>query len=757
MRIRFGALGYSLLVLSVGTAGCDEEAFRRHPTGAFASARSALPWPPRQQEAWDPPQGALPAIATSAIATLFEQGLADPRGLPYRAIALRVRTAWGTEQIIRTRGWVLEPRFAVTWSGLVVPIEEAGGAADLRADVERMIARDEETRAREARDWPTHGFYRFRQAWSEEASASAETLLPIRAALLLRLGEGDLARRVWEAWHIGMSAGTNDDAAHLAGPYLMLALDWTWALFDRAVNAHALGDDGLARATAERLAPIRADVNRVARERGFTVEGSDYLPFLEPLEALRADQLRRSRPATPPADRIGAAIAKLEDVAERQMSQPGGVDLARDPRVQALVREGEPAIEPLLVALENDVRLTRSVSFHRDFSRGRHLIAVAEVVYAALTEILGSQTIAADRQDLATLTGRRAAAAALRAFAQEHRGQAPADRWYAVLGDDRATRDQWIEAARSIVGTIGTSGARGWGSAARPPPRATTLPGEALRSRAPSVSALLLRRLDALARDTHPVGGGTPYRVNVLLAGQIAMALGAWDPEGGREALRAEVDRAEHFIAKADPLQDDFDAEYAALLIAQHTLALVRGGDAEALGRFTRWLRAVPIAKLGTNVRHVLEPMWTLPDQPEIQSFLRWAFHDPRSPFLPLIGRGSGARDLDLLQTPLVDVPIFRERVLLDLADRGVGGTLRPLSGNGYTVEYRGWRLTGQADGTLAMEEPVLIRTCDVTAEQLTSMFAPEDAPRFRIYWPTAERDRAIAALVDYLRAHAGR
>ena len=262
--------------------------------------------PPHQTDPWVPPAGALPAVATSAIATLFDQGLADPRGLPYRAHhPARTLRVWGSQDVVHTRGWVLGPAFAVAWSGLVVPIEEAGEAADLRADVERMIARDEEGRAKEARDDPGHSFYRFRQGWSEEASASAETLLPIRAALLLRLGEGDLARRVWETWHVGMRANTNDDATHLADPYLMLATDWTWALFDRAVNAHAQGDDRLARESIERLHPLHAEVNRVARERGFTVEGDDYLPFLDSLSDLRADQQRRARREAPPRERLG--------------------------------------------------------------------------------------------------------------------------------------------------------------------------------------------------------------------------------------------------------------------------------------------------------------------------------------------------------------------------------------------------------------------------------------------------------------------
>ena len=260
------------------------------------------------------------------------------------------------------------------------------------------------------------------------------------------------------------------------------------------------------------------------------------------------------------------------------------------------------------------------------------------------------------------------------------------------------------------------------------------------------MTELLIRRLDALVRDGRPVGGGTPYRVNVLLSGQIAMALGSWDPRGGGDALRAEVDRAERFIAQADPLQDGNDAEYAALLVAQHTISLVRAGDPAALGRYTRWLRGVPVAKLAGNVHHALEPTWRFPDRPETQSFLRWAFHDPGSPFLPLI-RGPAARErmLDLLETPLVDVPIFRERVLSDLADRRSGGTLRPLSDNGYTAEYLGWQLSADAEAPLPFHAPVPIRYCDVIAYELTSFRAPKDAPPFRLYWPEAQRDRAIA------------
>ncbi len=89
-----------------------------------------------------------------------------------------------------------------------------------------------------AKDSPNSSFYRFRQAWSEGESVSHQTLLPVKTCLLLRLGEGELAREVWNAWTAGMKPNTNDDAVHLKDPYLMLATDWVWALFDRSNSAH---------------------------------------------------------------------------------------------------------------------------------------------------------------------------------------------------------------------------------------------------------------------------------------------------------------------------------------------------------------------------------------------------------------------------------------------------------------------------------------------------------------------------------------
>ena len=50
-------------------------------------------------------------------------------------------------------------------------------------------------------------------------------------------------------------------------------------------------------------------------------------------------------------EHIAALVRDLELVQARQWSQPGRVILAEDPIVQALIREGDPAVEPLLDCL----------------------------------------------------------------------------------------------------------------------------------------------------------------------------------------------------------------------------------------------------------------------------------------------------------------------------------------------------------------------------------------------------------------------
>ena len=125
-----------------------------------------------------------------------------------------------------------------------------------------------------------------------------------------------------------------------------------------------------------------------------------------------------------PPERVAALVRDLELVQARQWSQPGWVNPAEDPIVQALIREGDLAVEPLLDCLEKDKRLTRSVGFGRDFLRGRTVIPVTSAARVAVEAILHASF------------GR--GTAEMRAYRSKYKGLRLEDRWYAILQDDAA-------------------------------------------------------------------------------------------------------------------------------------------------------------------------------------------------------------------------------------------------------------------------------------------------------------------------------
>lgn len=356
-------------------------------------AGKSIPESPQQKSPWTPPQTQLPQNLISAAARLFEQGLADPRGMEYREVEVIVGAGWHTGLTVKTHGWILPeavapPRFAVCWNGLVYPVVSIGNEVDLRTDVEAAIKSDEELRTNWA-NTNTLPFYRFRHAKPEGYSISATSLLPLKVCLLLRLGETKLAERVWATWIAGMDAKMNDDSLHLADPYLMLAIDWTWAIYDRAVNAHMRGDDRMCLISAvkaeamERLIKQEIPARPVLRARPYT---QSYLDFLKPLPPLIQDHERRSRaPRTASVPQSAGILRQqtntqlidyLDEALAIQMGYPGGINMDQDPVVEELIRRGKDAVEPLLAALENDTRLTRSVRFSRPWHYDRHFMTV---------------------------------------------------------------------------------------------------------------------------------------------------------------------------------------------------------------------------------------------------------------------------------------------------------------------------------------------------------------------------------------------
>src|SRR5258705_5658980 len=635
-------------------------------------AGGEFPLPPQQNIPWNPPAEArrLNANFVSASASLFALGVADPRGCEYRQIEVTVGSVWGgAAAVSAAHGWVLPGgaaghQFGIGWNGLVYPLYSVGKLADLRHDINAAIAKDEERRAQWAKERHSFPFYRFRNALPENYSLDFLSLLPLKSSLLLRLGEVELAGKVWSAWAAGMQPEVNDDALHLRDPFLMLATYWAWAMFERAVTAHMRGDDQLALLSARALAPLQAALEAEVDRRGLQSDyyyqselkqNPKYLIFLKSVTSLLRDQERRANERqrnsaprqlaianelskrSPPSARIMALIRDLDEVRAYQAGQPGGVDLTEDATVKALIGEGEEAVEPLLAVLENDQRLTRSVQFGRDFSYGRSILGVHKAAYVALTRIL--KTDFSGGNDLTQEDGRRAVAAEIRQYWKAY-GETPIEeRWYRILLDDHQSLDQWRQAAARIVEladigelsknvTVTYRVTFPWR-----PNQVFTLRGEALRQKPePTVSQLLIRRMNEVIERKEDQG-----LTSLTAATEFATALATCDGANHLDELRQLNNRLQKMFADGPDLnrRENLICFIVSLYIKRHKI-----GDRAALPSYAEWLRSVKpedAGDYGTPYLFALATQETA--DPSITRAIEVMFADPASPWFPLIQR----------------------------------------------------------------------------------------------------------------------
>jgi hypothetical protein len=749
---------------------------------------TTLPTPPRQAEPWAAPRTSLPRFLVSATAALYQQGLADPRGCEYRTIKVVAGSVWrGTREVGTTSGWVLpvadagKRRHAIAWSGLVYPLAELGAPADLDADVRGLAGAGRANGA--AKDPPDQrrGFDAF--GTNNEGSAIAiESLLPIKICLLLRLGRADLAEMVWAAG-TGLSKG-----AQPAGPepkldlnsyglsYLSLARDLAWFRFDRAICAHMRGDDALALADARALDALALAVDAKAEAMGFSRPDrpvpagqlAPYIEFLDQLPELRADQERRARDrANPPAPiqdegEAGRALALIRDidqVAVRQWSQPGGVILGESPIIKDLIALGDPAVGPLIRAFRFDDRLTRSVGFHRDFSRNRNILRVDQAVYAALTGILKTTNFAPPAPNDAgrmPMT-REALADQIQAYWEKNRLIPVVERWYRTLADDELGEAAWLEAAGSIVQPENVQNVPSGGAFAvtlttpvkpgeHPPFR-----GESLRKgHEPTVASLMARRVESMLKS--PEG----QRFELLAPCRMAAILADWDPIAGAQTFRELTRICRQRYARPDN-GHDWTNQNLAVSIARFTMARLKAGDQDAAPEYAEWIRTTSPDWLGESVLAALEPLYRRPDDPTLAATAAWLFGNPQSAWVPLIGPKGPRRSYEivkLIASPMVEVPAFRKMLALALDDRSPVGNAEIGDNGSVKVDVEGGFSTSGIGPKNDRDAPprgtkVPIRLCDIFAWQLAAL---DGAPAFNLCWPEPKRNAVLAAMADFLR-----
>ncbi len=754
-----------------------------------------------------PQDSSLPPEMLETVRFLTLQGLSIPSRSKYREVELTVGSVWSNQGIsATTHPWVLpahfdpdDQRYAIAWNGLVYPVNVKDTQVSLDSDIQAILSQDEKVRRRQQEQLakrrkvdptiPATFSIGRSKSLREQSGISHETLNPLKIVILAELGEAAHAEKLWSAWRQGtaFSEESQKSSASHSSLWLTVTGAWVWAHFDRAVCAHARGDHVIAKASARQAAATAAQVELIANARGlkrqtaFDGKPHLYLEFARDAGRLADDEWRRINSSllarasseseatvTDTKQRIAALIRKLEDVSQTQWGQPGGVDIYQSPIVQALVKEGQAAVEPLLECIETDFRLTRSVSFHRDFHQHRELISVDVAAYQALTKLLGARTFGpltkhgySGAHDSAS---RLLIAEELRNYANQYGAMSEADRWFLVLADEDGTQSQWLEAAKAttqrkvdrsrftrsrIPSGIEPTGRKHWPFA-----------GESLRTRTnPSVTDLLIARANDLSKKT---ANSTAHIHELKAACELTLMLAEWDHPSSAEPIVRRVDEYLEMLRHRffRPYSKQLVGPVARLFVAAfRTPELSEETRERLIQNYGQWLReATPNDLLTFRQGEIFEPLWRFPDDDDFQKLATLTFQSSESSWLPLheklsnsmTGNGSGS----IIESPLVGVPAFRSLLQDVLKDRSVTGNVkvdRKTMGLSLKVGRSGIRTQMRnANDPLAPEtdSPIAIRACDLAAWQLSKI---EATPLFELYWPILDRDAAIATFERFL------
>ncbi len=729
-------------------------------------AGPSIPTPPRQTEPWAAPATRLPRFLINSTTDLFAAGMADPRGCDYRAVEVGDGEPIATHGFVFTRPGQPTERFVVGWDGVVYPALKVGEPADLDADIRTLTATIQASNAQNPADPTGRGrlpagfgsrrFFLFRPAGTPATGpASVETTTPLKVCLLLRLGRADLAENLFAAGTTWTPETPPMTLTSYKVNLATLAQEWANRLYNRAVDAFGRMDDVVALAAARQVAAFVARIEPRLDELGFPAtpanqrrgEAPPHFGTLQQYQTLLTDLTRRAAepprgpipgPTAPAAERVAALIRDLDQSTGAGFGSNGMYSATGSATEQALIREGDAAVEPLLQALETDQRLTRTISYPGSRRGGddRSISPVYPAIYSALVGVFQTRVIPGSDGSVQAdnLAARRHEAAAMRAFWAKNRAVPELERCFRRLDDPKAAQAEWFDAAATLTQPASWQDRNG------------PLKGEPLRARTnPSITDLMARRVESIA------GSGDLATQPVYQANRLAQILARWDPRGALPSLKARVratTRAIPILSQMTNKPEGLDTDVAAM-----TLLRQSAGDPEAQADYAVWARQTTPVGYNSLPVGMFEPLWLYPDDPALAGLAEALFADPKSPWVPLDRPGSRPALGDVFQhgltvTPLLGLAPFRTLVLAGLND------LTPYS----TVET-------DADGKLKVnlgensyqnpfprpESPLrpragttmTLRRADFYAQKLGTL---DGFPGIELWWPEAERDRAIAA-----------
>lgn len=703
-----------------------------------------LPVPPRQNQPWTPPNDSV----AKAAAQLFDLGLADPRGCEYREFAVPVSNNLSKGGAAHLQhGWVIPgsnggKMFAVAWDGLVYPVEKVYGPASLSEDIDLILGPGAKMLLPEVVEPGAEPYYWHKLTY---------------VAPLWRLGMNREAKKVAEWARIG------DEP-----PLKVLSEEWLSTMMRRALCAHMRGYNGLAAADAEKLTQIYPQIEpalwaMVPEGRARSKLSGTYYDFLKPLPALLDDSRRRLKAASSPepaATGLQAEIADLENVSVPQRID-AGLPLGLDPRIQALVRRGDEAVEPLLEVIAHDHRLTRAVTYHQAIDNYWRPIPVATAADVAFGEILGTSTSVWDDDE-----SRQAHAERIRIQWEKLKPLSRPERCLALLADDAAGPECWARNAQSIVRQAGEGEWIGVVRMREPskisPPTAVwweTAPSSAgnrdwnaaavreslLKHAGLSVSELMALRSDEARTYRDLSGYGSfSYAVN------LALALARWDPEAAKPVLAR---RMRDVAERPEVTTEAWAPELKDKLLKME----VAGG----------WPMLACWAKYADFEGHpadqsIVDVLVKGRDRPEVIEALDYMFNDPHGGWHDYISRKVFWNLDEFERSPLVETKPFLKLAAGGLANRSVAGSIATL-GNLPNLPGGMWHRSMGLNSDYVSEEGISdrgpfhklssvdgrdFRVCDYFAW----LMAGHGGPKCGLSWNRAKQDEAVATCREWVK-----
>lgn len=663
----------------------------------------------------------------SALRVMLEGGLPDPGGLPYHRVTIVTGSCYsGYNGETETEGWLMPKKeegtsFVIAWNGLVYPLVEDKGDADLGKSVERMMNAEDEA------SWSDVG---------ESTQAIFGNYSLIQGLYLTRLGFPEAAEHILE---------TRERPLDPPSLKQELILQWIWNHYERAVHAHMRGDPGMALASLfgfrQAMASLKQVVEKLEPERDWIGSWAEGLPTLGKecerrlksgkVNWLNAKKFVEGKPTVP------ELVDALDRIALSQNGQPGDVPLWESLVVRALVARGNDAMEPLLKCLEDDERLTQSVHFWRSYHRSRTILGVHEAALYGLQSLLGTNffQLASTGDSLSSRDPeyRKKLAAVIRTEWEKYGKTVGVERAFRILKDDSAGIEAWWDAGAALFHNEEyDEDLEEWVLPTGP------IPGEPLRGfKNPSVSDLLEKRAgEAGQRMLKGEEDAGRARLSLLLI------LLDWDEKRGRVAIehlvsswmkdhsweKEEVSVLDSFVSQmVDRVPDVLD-------IFEAMAWKISPGEYDSYSYKAGFVTKMHAAHRGQLKR---KDLWTNPKSP-------WCLQKLKLEALEDVV-GCWRREKLVEQSP------YRELLLRLLVDDSTCGKVFIKKEEPKTVWMAhedgasGRELPDGAKVGLKPGEDLAVRRKDVVARELGGL---EKEEPLEYYWPVEERDKWVARII---------